>query len=431
MSSGGGDTGGDFGGGGGGGGGGDSGGTGKGGSSNSSAVDFSEGPSGSSGGSSAFTSPAEQNGFQGSGAMPPEITTGNSGSSNDSSGFFGGPSINDFVTDPSTFGGGNSNGLNLAGPGPVGGGLPSPGQDTGAVGGTAPDAGGGTSALGFAAPAGVSGTPDLSSLVSAPSQDTTGVISPSDQGIFDSLNGAQTAQANSYADTASSSVPSAPGESTTLPATTPAAGTGGSSSGSGGGGTSQTTGILPGISNNNLGVAAAGAGLLNNLVTGNKAPPQSGNLTNVANSANLTAAQQTEAGQALQQYIATGKLPQGYEDQVQQAAQAAKQTIISNYASRGLPTDPTHNSALAQELNQVDARLPAAREQIASQLAQTGGGMVTAGLQASGISSGVYTTLANLENSQNQQRGQAIANFASALNGGNKGVTLNLGNKAA
>lgn len=394
------------------------------------------------GGVDSFTSPPST-----SGGLPPEITSGSSGGSN-----YSAPSLSDFLSGPA----GGDGGFNLSGPGPVGGGIGAPTasggvfstdggsapltQDTNALGTTAPSAGGGTSALAFAAPSGVSGTPQLDSLVTDPSSGGAGAgVSPSDQGIFDSLNGAQTGAVNQYA-TAQTGVDSS--GQTTLPASsnsTPPPSLAalvnppsGDSSGSGSTGSSGNagSGINLGSSGNPLGIAAAGAGLLNNMITGNKAVPQSPALNAVGSSAYATGKQQTDAGTALQQYITTGKLPQGYEDQVQQAAQAAKSQIISNYANRGLPTDPTKNSALAQELGQVDARLPAAREQLAQGLATTGSGMINTGLQATGISSGVYQTLANLENSQNTARGSAIANFASALNGGNKGVTLNL-NKAA
>ena len=360
------------------------------------------------------------------GGLPSEITTGASDTTGGSQ--WGAPSINDFIA-PGTDGG-----FNLGGSGPVGGdsGLPGAGGGTNTPmafdtystsGGTVPAAAdnavaaapAANNATAFAAPEGVSGTPQLDSLVAAPdsSNSVTG-LSPSDQSVFDSLNGAQAAtvdqQANNYTPTSSP----VGGGSTTLPAVSAPGGS------SGGGGNSQTTGILPGISNNTLGIGAAGVGLLNNLVNGNRPLANATNLTGNATSANTVATQQNEAGVALQQYVATGQLPAGYEDQVQQAAQSAKQTIISNYANRGLPTDPTRNSTLAQELAQVDARLPAMREQIAADLAKTGSGMVSAGLTASGISSGIYQTLANLENSQNNQRGAAIANFAAALNGGTR-----------
>lgn len=429
MSDDGGDTGGGF--------GSDSGGGGKGGGNDSGGFT----PSNNSNSFTSTTSPGEQAGFQGSGELPPEISTGNSGGAGPGGfdlGQWGAPSIGDFVS-------GDTGGFNLAGSGPVGGDSGPIGvtggvfssndsavplsNDTNPLGTTSGSAAGGTSALGFAAPAGVAGSTDLSSLVADPNAaggggvDTTGA--PADPGIFDSLNGAQSQVANDYGTAHAGSVPA---EGTTLPAATDVS----SASKGGGSGSSGGNSSGFGLNTNTLGVAAAGAGLLNNLVNGNKPLANASALTGTAATNNGTAAQQTAAGTALQQYITTGTLPQGYEDQIQQSAQAAKSQIISNYANRGLPTDPTKNSALAQELAQVDARLPAAREQLASGLATQGTSMINSGLQATGISSSIYTTLANLENDQNKQRGAAIANFASALNGGSKGgVNINLGGTKA
>lgn len=397
-------------------------------------------------------------------------------------GFSGGGDIADYgggVTDVlGTGGGGSPDGLNLAGSGPVGGisqpvaaggvyssdsgpGAVSVGQDTNPLGTTATGTGGGTSAAAFAAPEGVSGTPQLSDWISNPAGTGTTAPAGPDQGIFDQLNAAQTGAANQYADTASLAVPSAPS------ATTPAAASSGTGSSATGGmssaSTVKDTGF--GFNTNTLGIGAAAAGLLNNLINAPKTTPAVGALnqnaaTANANSQNLidkglaqgeqygkpaldSGQSQVAKGTALQEYVATGKLPEGYEAQIQEGVNSAKQTIISNYANRGLPTDPTRNSSLAQELSQVDARVPAMREQMAAQLATTGNSIVasgnatsstgnqltgnqllTDGLQAAGISSSVYSTLANLENDKNKQQGQAIANFAAALNGGNKGLTL-------
>jgi hypothetical protein len=395
MSSEGGDTG-----GGGYGGGSDGGGFGKGGS-NSPTNDVNS-ASYDSGTPSAYASTGSSSNL----GLPSEITTGSSS-----------PSLDSLV--------GSGNGLNLGGPGPVGGDSPAlhgglfstsgdnsfavPAQDAGASGLTSPSSGGGTSASAFAAPEGVAGTPQLSDFVKSPQVGNTGAGQPQatsapGQGVFDLLEPALNTTASEWGAAHPAVVPTAD---------TSSAGTGGGTSG-----TSPFSGLS--LGSNPLGTAAAGAGLLNNMITGNTSPAYSPQLNAAAGAAGATGAQQTGAGQSLQQYIATGQLPQGYEDQIQQAAQAAKQQIISNYANRGLPTDPTKNSTLAQELAQVDARLPAAREQLAATLAQTGSSMIQNGLQATGIQSGVYQTLANLQNQQNQQRAAAIANFAASLNGGIK-----------
>ncbi len=277
-------------------GGGDSGGGGKGGGSGGgvdfapNAVDYtpysppdnsSAGPGPSSSGSDAFsfapTSAGEQAGFQGGGYLPSEISTGSSGGGGNP---WAAPTIDDFV---------GSNGFNLAGPGPVGGDNGAVGvhggvfssntdssvplsQDAAAPGASAPEAGPGVGATAFAAPAGVSGTPDISSLVSDPNK----ANAPNSQSIFDSLNGAQAATVDQYADQHAADIPSA----TSTPAATS----------TGGGGNNASTGGLPSLSTNHLGAAVAGAGLLNNLVNGKSGTPAMGALNTQAAGTNATSA---------------------------------------------------------------------------------------------------------------------------------------------
>lgn len=343
------------------------------------------------------TSPGEQAGFQGLG-LPSEVTTG---SSNGGGFDWGGM---DWST-PSI----SANDLNLDGSGPVGGGsgLPGGGGGVSTFGGSgvvgAPDsanaipfldtgANTGTGVSAFAAPSGVAGgSPDLSDLTRAPTD--AGASSSSGSSTLDSLK-------------------------TGWAGNTPS---GGSSSSSGDKGIMDTLGIKP-----SAGTTLAGAGLLNSLIQGNKPPAGTDAMSAVAANATNIAGQQNEAGKALQQFIATGTLPAGYEAQVQANVNAAKARIISNYASRGMPTDPSRNSTLAQELNQVDGQVPAMREQLAKTLADAGTSMVNAGLQATGISSNVFQNLAKMAQDQQNNRATAIANFAAALNGGTKGNSFNL-----
>ena len=398
------------------------------------------------GGGGGYSSPsAGTDAGSGGGTSDPFGSGGGGGGYSDpfsGSGNPGAPSLDSLIA-------GGNGGMNLADPGVVGGSSPaihggvfstdtsSPGlaQSGGDSSLTAPATGGGASASAFAAPDAVAGSPQLSDFIKDPTGDAgaggagSGAsggapVAASDpgQGVFDLMSGLPAAEqsvTDQWAANNASSVPSI-GSDTTLPATASGSGSGGSSgSGSSGGSGSNPLGSMS-FGSNPLGALAAGGGLLNNMINGNSSPAYSPQLNAAAGSAAATGAQQTAAGTALQQYISTGQLPQGYEDQVQQAAQAQKQTIISDYAKRNLPTDPTKNSMLAQELAQVDAKLPAMREQLAQQLAQAGTSMVNTGLQATGIQSNTYQTLANLQNSQNQQRAQAIANFAASLNGGVK-----------
>lgn len=397
------------------------------------------------------------------------------------------PSIGDF-TSP------DGSGFNLGGPGPVGGDMGFPGAGGGsntpiaigdvlsqgaatsdlgtgggAVGASAPSAAGGGSATAFAAPTGVSGVPQLDALVSNPDvANANASVAPPTPGedIWSSLIPAQqAATAGSFA-TDKPILDFSGGSSAGLPAAAPAVSSGGGVSSadaakSGGGEKSvmEMLGIKP-----SLGTAAAVAGLANMLIAGRgdtdavknlQAQAAQGNQLArelIAKSGPISAKggefiQQGQdintKGAALQQFIATGTLPDEYEAQVQQGLQAAKTKVIANAAARGMPTDPTKNSTLAQELAQIDNQAPILRSQIAKTLADTGSsiissgnqtattganlsanGLVTAGVQAAGLSSNIYKQLVDIDNAKNTARGNAIANFAAALNGGTKGVTL-------
>lgn len=246
------------------------------------------------------------------------------------------------------------------------------------------------------------------------------------------------------------------------------------------GGTSQTRavqapGLLDslGLNRSNLGPIAAGAGLLNTMVNGRGDTASADALrtlaaearTRSADVATRSAGQQqtggevsaagqrqiargegmTDEGRALQQWVQTGTLPQGYESQVQSGIQAAIQRVVSNHAARGQPTDPTRNSVLAEEIRQIEARAPEMRMQLAQSLANTGNSIVSAGnttastggslvttgtntanslvdagLRNAGLSANIYRALLTHENALQQRRGAAIANFAAALNGGQR-----------
>jgi len=322
---------------------------------------------------------------------------------------------------------------------------------------------------------------------------------------------------NTYADlTSTTPIPDQTGTGSTAGGTgtgSTSGGTGGSTgnSNSSGGGVLSSLGLGGPNNGLNLGNATAIAGLANSLITGNNVSQSQRALADNSAATRQIAQQmldqsrpltqagidtvgtgqqmlgtgqqvqgqgqqqigqgqaQTQQGAALQQYIATGTLPEGYEAQVQQAVNTQKQTIIQNYANRGLPTDPSKNSMLAQELAQVDNNIPAMREKLAASLADAGPNIVASGnqpigtgntllnngaisagnntmatgnqlsgnqllqsgLQTLGMTNSSLAQLANMENTQRQQTGQAIANFAAALNGNrggtNKGVTLNIG----
>ena len=122
------------------------------------------------------------------------------------------------------------------------------------------------------------------------------------------------------------------------------------------------------------------------------------------------AANQAAQGQQLQSYLQSGQLPPGLAAQMQQAVAANKARITSNYAAQGQSTDPAKNSALAQDLNTVDMQAQAMQGQIATQL-------LSSGQAAVGMSSQLYESLAQIDMTQAQNTGKAIANFAASLSG--------------
>lgn len=164
---------------------------------------------------------------------------------------------------------------------------------------------------------------------------------------------------------------------------------------------------------NPLGAAIGAAGLGYAALQGQKAPKFSPQLQAQADALSAQ-------GKQLMSYLQSGNLPPGLQASLTQATSAAKAKIISNFASQGLNTDPNQNSALAAELAAVDQQALISTAQIGQQLMQTG-------IQESGLSSDLYKTLANIDQTQTASIGKAIASFASALSGGGGGgINLSL-----
>lgn len=164
---------------------------------------------------------------------------------------------------------------------------------------------------------------------------------------------------------------------------------------------------------NPLGTAIGAAGLGYAMTQGQQAPKYSPQLEAQANALSAQ-------GKQLLSYLQSGTLPDGLKAQLEQATSAAKAKIMSNFASQGLNTDPTQNSVLAQQLAQVDQQALISTAQMGQQLMQSG-------LAASGLSSDLYKTLANIDQTQTAAIGKAIANFAAATAGGGGGINLKLG----
>lgn len=136
------------------------------------------------------------------------------------------------------------------------------------------------------------------------------------------------------------------------------------------------------------------------------------------------AGQLNAQGQQLMNYLTSGTLPPGLKASLDQATAAAKAKVISNYAAQGLNTNPTQNSALAQQLAMID-------QQAVISISQIGQQLFTSGLNETGLSSQLYSQLVNIDQTQTANIGKAIASFAAAVSP-SKGLTLNLGaSKAA
>ncbi len=179
-------------------------------------------------------------------------------------------------------------------------------------------------------------------------------------------------------------------------------------------------GAAKSIATNPLGVALAGGGLAYSVLTGEKASAAQKALDQQAASLNAQ-------GQQLASYLTSGNLPPGLQAQLTEATQSAKAQIMSNYAAQGLSTNPTENTALAAQLQMVDQQAIITTAQIGQQL-------LTTGINESGLSSQLYTTLAGLDQTQTSNIQKAIASMASALNsGGTKlglsgsGITISTG----
>jgi hypothetical protein len=171
------------------------------------------------------------------------------------------------------------------------------------------------------------------------------------------------------------------------------------------------------------GPLVAGAGLLYNIEQAKKA----GNPALAPQTAGIEAlaTQQAEAGQQMQSYLGSGTLPPGLQSGVTQALNAQQAALRQKYASMGMSTDPAQNSALATDL-------AAANQQAQTAIAQIGSQLYSLGQQGINLSSSDLQYLAGLSVSQSQATGNAISNFAAALNGmlktgTGKGTTITVG----
>lgn len=200
------------------------------------------------------------------------------------------------------------------------------------------------------------------------------------------------------------------------------------STASGGGGIldSLTTGAINSITKNPLGIALSGGGLLYTLLKGNQTDPNQAALQAEAPQLLAQGQQLSASAQQLQSYLTSGTLPPALQAQVTSAVNAAKAQIIANHAANGQSTNPTQNSALAQELAQADINGLSLAGNLEQQLFNSGTQLLQTGINETGLSTQIYQTLVGMDQANNQQLMSAIASMAAALGGGSN-VKLSLG----
>lgn len=168
------------------------------------------------------------------------------------------------------------------------------------------------------------------------------------------------------------------------------------------------SGLATSATNNPLAFLGA-AGMAYNAYKTNEAMKDIPSISALTPELQKQASQLNAQGQQLASYLTSGTLPEGLKMSLEQATKAAKTTIISNFAARGLPTDPTKNSVLAQELAAVDAQAVISTATMGQQLMETG-------MRQTGMASDLYKTLVNIDMSMQAQIQKSIANFAAAMN---------------
>lgn len=143
------------------------------------------------------------------------------------------------------------------------------------------------------------------------------------------------------------------------------------------------------------GAALGALGLGVEAVRGNQKPAGLGALTQQA----------TQLGQMGQQ-LGSGALPAGAQAGVTMGSEAAKARVRQQYASSGL----SGSTMEAQALSEVD-------QQAAAQQFQMSQSLIKEGMQASGISAGLFDSIMKINLARDDAFSKAISNFAAALGG--------------
>jgi len=172
------------------------------------------------------------------------------------------------------------------------------------------------------------------------------------------------------------------------------------------------------LTKNPLSTAAAVGGLGLDFLKGNQTDPNVKALEAQAPTMQVEGQALVANGQQLQTYLTSGTLPPALQSQVSSAVAAEKARIISNHAANGENTNPTQNSALAQELSQADINGINLAGQMEQQLFTAGSQLLSTGLSETGLSTQLYETLAKMDQANNTDLMKAIASMAAALGGG-------------
>lgn len=117
-----------------------------------------------------------------------------------------------------------------------------------------------------------------------------------------------------------------------------------------------------------------------------------------------SAGQLRQQGATLQNYFQSGTLPPGIQSGISTAAESAKASIRSMYASRGM----SGSSAEQQDIAAVGERAVTQGSQIAL-------GLLQQGVSETGMANQLYLELMQSALQQDQQLGQALASFSSAM----------------
>lgn len=156
--------------------------------------------------------------------------------------------------------------------------------------------------------------------------------------------------------------------------------------------------LKAGSANSNLILPAVGMGLT--ALHGNQALPGEKALE-------ATAKQEAAQGSQLQSYLQSGTLPPGIDAGLRSASEAAKASLRSMFAQRGMSGSSSEVEALAS----VDQTTQAQGAQIALNL-------LDRGLADSQMSTGIYRILMEKAMQDDAQLGAAFGNFGAALAGG-------------